>query len=108
MSLTRYVRFHTAADPTPRWGMRRGDAVVELAGAPWTGAAELAHTHRSAEVRLLAPAAPTKILALAYNYKDLFEDAAARTSSREAHFSDPGFEPLVFLKGPNKLFCFSG
>jgi len=103
MSLVHYLRFHTAADPTPRWGVRRDDAVVELAGAPWTGAGELARSHRSAEVHLLAPAAPTKILALAYNYKDLFEDAAARTSSREAHYADPGFEPLVFLKGPNAL-----
>jgi 2-keto-4-pentenoate hydratase/2-oxohepta-3-ene-1,7-dioic acid hydratase in catechol pathway len=54
-------------------------------------------------VRLLAPASPTKILALAYNFRDLFADPAARTSEREAHYTDPGFEPLVFLKGPNCL-----
>jgi 2-keto-4-pentenoate hydratase/2-oxohepta-3-ene-1,7-dioic acid hydratase in catechol pathway len=53
--------------------------------------------------QLLAPAEPTKILALAYNFKDLFADPAARTSSREAHYTDPGFEPLLFLKGPNSL-----
>jgi 2-keto-4-pentenoate hydratase/2-oxohepta-3-ene-1,7-dioic acid hydratase in catechol pathway len=44
-------------------------------------------------------------LALAYNYKSLFADPTAKANAREPHFSDEGFEPLVFLKGPN---CISG
>ena len=102
-SLQRYLRFRAGGDPTPRWGRRAGGAVIELSAAPWEpGCRELAE--RAAEgLILLAPAQPTKILALAYNYRDLFADPAARTSAREAHYTDPGFEPLVFLKGPNCL-----
>ena len=103
MSEQRFIRFRTGADPTPRWGRREGGAVVELSAAPWEpGCRDLAK-RASAGLVLLAPAQPSKILALAYNYRDLFADPAARTSAREPHYSDPGFEPLVFLKGPNCL-----
>lgn len=104
----RYVRFRTGGDPRARWGRRRGgdtgDAtVIELSAAPWEpGCSELGELP-AADLALLAPAQPTKILALAYNYRDLFADPAARTSAREPHYTDPGFEPLVFLKGPNCL-----
>jgi 2-keto-4-pentenoate hydratase/2-oxohepta-3-ene-1,7-dioic acid hydratase in catechol pathway len=99
----RYLRFLEGADPRPRWGRRDGDVVVELSGAPWEADCRAVRELPAAGLRLLAPAQPTKILALAYNYRDLFEDPAARTSAREPHYTDPGFEPLVFLKGPNCL-----
>lgn len=106
----RYVRFRTAgakrsARPDgPCWGRRSGDAtIIELTHAPWDPACEERGECSAEGLELLAPAAPTKILALAYNYRDLFADPAARTSAREAHYTDPGFEPLVFLKGPNCL-----
>lgn len=98
----RYVRFRTASGPC--WGRRSGDAtIIELTHAPWDPACEERGECSAEGLELLAPAAPTKILALAYNYRDLFADPAARTSAREAHYTDPGFEPLVFLKGPNCL-----
>jgi len=99
----RYLRFRAGADPAPRWGRRDGDAVVELSGPPWEAGCRAVGALPAAGLALLAPAAPTKILALAYNYRDLFADPAARTSAREPHYTDPGFEPLVFLKGPNCL-----
>ncbi|MBX3154700.1 MAG: fumarylacetoacetate hydrolase family protein [Deltaproteobacteria bacterium] len=104
MSEQRYLRFRTEAGDA-RWGVRRGDRIHELSGAPWLLDTVATGATRSGDdsLPLLAPAAPTKILALAYNYKDLFADPAARTSAREAHYTDPGFEPLVFLKGPNCL-----
>jgi 2-keto-4-pentenoate hydratase/2-oxohepta-3-ene-1,7-dioic acid hydratase in catechol pathway len=99
----RFIRFRAGGDPTPRWGRREGGAVVELSAAPWEpGCRDLAERAPEGLV-LLAPAQPSKLLALAYNYRDLFADPAARTSAREPHYSDPGFEPLVFLKGPNCL-----
>ena len=103
MSEQRFVRFRSPGEPTPRWGRREGGAVVELSAAPWEpGCRDLGE--RAAEgLVLLAPAQPTKILALAYNYRDLFADPAARTSAREPHYTDPGFEPLVYVKGPNCL-----
>jgi 2-keto-4-pentenoate hydratase/2-oxohepta-3-ene-1,7-dioic acid hydratase in catechol pathway len=99
----RYLRFRSADDPRPRWGRREGTRVVELSGAPWEPPCREVGERPAAGLVLLAPAQPTKILALAYNYRDLFADPAARTSAREPHYTDPGFEPLVFLKGPNCL-----
>lgn len=99
--IERYLRFRAGGDPRPRWGRRDGDAVVELSGAPWEASSRPVGDRLDAGLVRLAPAQPTKILALGYNYRDLFSDPAARTSAREPHFTDPGFEPLVFLKGPN-------
>jgi 2-keto-4-pentenoate hydratase/2-oxohepta-3-ene-1,7-dioic acid hydratase in catechol pathway len=99
----RYLRFRSAGDPRPRWGRRDGELVVELSGAPWEPGCRAVGELPAEGLALLAPAQPTKILALAYNYRDLFADPAARTSAREPHYTDPGFEPLVFLKGPNCL-----
>jgi 2-keto-4-pentenoate hydratase/2-oxohepta-3-ene-1,7-dioic acid hydratase in catechol pathway len=100
----RYVRFRAGGDPRARWGRCRGsDVVTELSDAPWAPGCREAGELPAAGLLLLAPAQPTKILALAYNYRDLFADPAARTSAREPHYTDPGFEPLVFLKGPNCL-----
>jgi 2-keto-4-pentenoate hydratase/2-oxohepta-3-ene-1,7-dioic acid hydratase in catechol pathway len=105
----RYVRFRAGDDPRPRWGRRHGGrrrgaaVVVELSDAPWEPGCREVGELPAAGLLLLAPAQPTKILALAYNYRDLFADPAARTSEREPHYTDPGFEPLVFLKGPNCL-----
>jgi 2-keto-4-pentenoate hydratase/2-oxohepta-3-ene-1,7-dioic acid hydratase in catechol pathway len=96
----RFVRFYTSNDPTRRWGVRDGDDVVALTAAPWDATSQRTQA-RHRDVLLAAPATPTKIIALGYNYKELFADPAARANSREAHFTDPGFEPLVFLKGPN-------
>jgi 2-keto-4-pentenoate hydratase/2-oxohepta-3-ene-1,7-dioic acid hydratase in catechol pathway len=103
VSPTRYVRFRAGGDPAPRWGRREGDLVVALSGPPWEAGCRDVGERPAADLVLLAPAQPTKILALAYNYRDLFADPAARTSAREAHYTDPGFEPLIFLKGPNCL-----
>lgn len=98
--MTRFVRFR-GADGQPRWGRRAGDEIEVLSAAPWHAPVVVGRT--SGVVDLLAPAEPTKVLALAYNYKSLFADPAAMASKNEAHFSDPGFEPLVFLKGPNSV-----
>lgn len=103
MSVQRFIRFRASGDPTPRWGRREGAAVVELSAAPWEPGCRDAGERAADGLALLAPAQPTKLLALAYNYRDLFADPAARTSAREPHYTDPGFEPLVFLKGPNCL-----
>jgi 2-keto-4-pentenoate hydratase/2-oxohepta-3-ene-1,7-dioic acid hydratase in catechol pathway len=101
--VTRYVRFCRFDDEAPCWGIRR-DAVVEpLTDAPWRGGRVQGPALPFGDLRLLAPAEPTKILALAYNYRSLFGDPAAMARAGEVHFSAAGFEPLVFLKGPNCL-----
>src|SRR5438093_13283452 len=95
----RYIRF--VHDGAPRWGIRRGRTVDVLSASPWTIGCVKTGANVGGDVALLAPAEPTKIIALGYNYKDLFADPAARTSAREPHYLDAGFEPVVFLKGPN-------
>jgi 2-keto-4-pentenoate hydratase/2-oxohepta-3-ene-1,7-dioic acid hydratase in catechol pathway len=103
MTEERYLRFRADGDPRPRWGRRSGALVIELSSAPWQHGCRPLRELPGSGLALLAPAQPTKILALAYNYRDLFADPDARTSAREPHYTDPGFEPLVFLKGPNCL-----
>jgi 2-keto-4-pentenoate hydratase/2-oxohepta-3-ene-1,7-dioic acid hydratase in catechol pathway len=103
MTEERYLRFRSGDDPRPRWGRRAGGAVVELSSAPWEAGCRAVGELAAEGLALLAPAQPTKILAFGYNYRDLFADPAARTSAREPHYTDPGFEPVVFLKGPNCL-----
>jgi len=98
----RYIRF--ATDAGPRWGAWSASTVAELSHAPWDSASKpTGAEHALAAVRLLAPATPSKIIALGYNFKDLFADPAARTSGREPHYLDQGFEPIIFLKGPNSV-----
>jgi 2-keto-4-pentenoate hydratase/2-oxohepta-3-ene-1,7-dioic acid hydratase in catechol pathway len=100
-----YIRFSSGDTAQARWGRRRADApglVEALSNAPWHAESRsTGEVLRFDDLRLLAPAEPTKILALAYNYKDLFADRGAKARSDEPHYSEPGFEPLIFLKGPN-------
>jgi 2-keto-4-pentenoate hydratase/2-oxohepta-3-ene-1,7-dioic acid hydratase in catechol pathway len=103
MTEERYLRFRSGDDPRPRWGRRAGGAVVELSSAPWEAECRAVRELAAEGLAPLAPAQPTKILAFGYNYRDLFADPAARTSAREPHYTDPGFEPVIFLKGPNSL-----
>jgi 2-keto-4-pentenoate hydratase/2-oxohepta-3-ene-1,7-dioic acid hydratase in catechol pathway len=99
-----YIRYRTHTDAHPRWGECIDDRVHELDMAPWHRAvAATGHQLGRDEVILLAPAEPTKILALGYNYKDLFSDEKAKARADEVHFTAPGFEPILFLKGPNAL-----
>ena len=98
----RYVRFRTVDEPRPRWGVREGDTVIALTGPPWVAHDRVGAVPASA-IQLLAPAEPTKLLALGYNYKALFGDPAALANKREAHYTHAGFEPLMFLKGPNAV-----
>jgi 2-keto-4-pentenoate hydratase/2-oxohepta-3-ene-1,7-dioic acid hydratase in catechol pathway len=101
----RYNRFLGAPSQLPSWGRRCSDSpdILEvMSGAPWKPTSVLTGERiELSRVQLLAPAEPTKILALAYNYRDLFADKGARARSDEPHYSDLGFEPLIFLKGPN-------
>ena len=102
MTIERIVRFSTADGA--RWGIADASSVEEFSGAPWDAATtRTGRTVALEGLRLLAPATPSKVLALGYNFKSLFADPAGRTSAREPHYQDEGFEPIVFLKGPNTI-----
>lgn len=76
------------------WGRDEGDGALRvLEGDPFTGVRDAGWTVPRAGARLLAPAAPSKIVAVGLNYRD---HAAERGKPV------PG-EPLLFLKPPSSV-----
>ena len=88
MKICRYVPGNTASPPTPRYGLIEGENVIEITGVPWGQWTRSAHVTRLADVRLLAPVEPSKIVCVGRNYA--------------AHAAELGNEvpkePLIFLK----------
>jgi 2-keto-4-pentenoate hydratase/2-oxohepta-3-ene-1,7-dioic acid hydratase in catechol pathway len=97
--MTKRVRFSlipeapaTAPDGAPgvKYGLQENDAVYETA-SPWSR--ERGEAHALAEVRLLPPCWPTKIVCIGRNYR---EHAAELGNEAPA-------EPIIFLKPPSAL-----
>jgi 2-keto-4-pentenoate hydratase/2-oxohepta-3-ene-1,7-dioic acid hydratase in catechol pathway len=100
----RFVRFRAPGESRLRWGRLANGEIEALTGAPWLrDTRSTADRFHEAQITLGPAAEPTKIIALGYNFRDLFLDANALSRQEEPHFSDAGFEPLVFLKAPNAL-----
>src|SRR5437764_6407404 len=88
MKICRYVPRNTASPPSPRYGLIEGENVVEIAGLPWSQWTRGAHSSRLADVRLLAPVEPSKIVCVGRNY-----------AAHAAEFgNEVPKEPLIFLK----------
>jgi len=84
------------ADGRVLWGVVEsvegsGDRVRPILGDPFGAHSASADSRPLASVRLLAPAEPTKILALANNYRD------------HLHGAEPPREPQVFVKLPSSV-----
>src|SRR5919109_1943429 len=90
MKICRYVPRNTASAPSPRYGLIEGEKVIEISGLPWGQCTRGAQFLRFADVRLLGPVEPSKIVCVGRNYA--------------AHAAEMGNEipkePLIFLK-PN-------
>jgi 2-keto-4-pentenoate hydratase/2-oxohepta-3-ene-1,7-dioic acid hydratase in catechol pathway len=100
--MNRLVRFRHISQDHIFWGRRDGSRVRVLSHAPWnTESQETSLELPFNEAVLLAPVEPTKIVALGYNYKDMF--SINSNPDGITHYSDPDFEPVVFLKGPNAI-----
>lgn len=88
MKICRYVPRNTTSAPSPRYGLIEGEDVIEIAGLPWGQWTRSANSSRLADVRLLAPVEPSKIVCVGRNYA--------------AHAAELGNEvpkePLIFLK----------
>ena len=88
MRFCRYVPRNTVSVPAPRYGLIEGENVVEIAGLPWGKWTPGLHSARLADIRLLGPAQPSKIVCVGRNYA--------------AHAAELGNEvpkePLIFLK----------
>lgn len=88
MKICRFVPRNTVSSPSPHYGLIEGENVIEIAGLPrgqWTRGTR---SSRLADVRLLAPVEPSKIVCVGRNYA--------------AHAAELGNEvpkePLIFLK----------
>jgi len=90
----RYVRF--AKDGREQSGMIEGETVRALRGGPFAGSRPVGPSHPLREVELLAPCTPTKILAMAGNYRSHLEN------------TPPPKNPEFFLKPPSALLAPEG
>jgi 2-keto-4-pentenoate hydratase/2-oxohepta-3-ene-1,7-dioic acid hydratase in catechol pathway len=93
--VTRYVRY--AHDGSVAYGIEDGDRVRELDGAPWHGGKTTGVVVALDDVTLLAPAEPSKVIAVGYNYLSHREDM-----THEEPRPIPEHPPL-FLKLPTAL-----
>ena len=83
----------TTAQPASLYGLIEDDQVRDISGAPWSTWTHGSHLWPVADVRLLAPVDPGKIVCVGRNYV--------------AHAAEFGHEvpkePLIFLKPPSAM-----
>jgi 2-keto-4-pentenoate hydratase/2-oxohepta-3-ene-1,7-dioic acid hydratase in catechol pathway len=99
MKYCRFVPLNDSVSQSsaPLYGLLEGEAVRALTGAPWTQGSPTARTWRLADVRLVTPVEPGKIVCVGRNYA--------------AHAAERGHEvpkePLIFFK-PSSAIVGSG
>lgn len=88
------MKYYRVETPTgPAWAREDGTCLRLLSGAPWTEHETRLETLAPEEALLLAPCAPSKIVAVGLNYRD---HAKERGKPLPA-------EPLLFLKPPSAV-----
>ena len=87
--VTRYVRYEHQGSVS--YGILEGETIHELRGAPFEAARRTGVTRQAGAVRLLAPTAPSKVIAVGFNYKSHLGDTP------EAEY------PGIFSKFPTSL-----
>lgn len=93
--VTRYLRY--SHDGSVAYGIQDGETIRELDAAPWHGGKATGVIVSIGDVRLLAPAEPSKVIAVGYNYLSHREDM-----THEETRPIPEHPPL-FLKLPSSL-----
>lgn len=81
-----YLRFQTAG--TVRYGVLNGDTIEELAGNFLDTTERTGTTFALADVELLTPTVPTKVMCIGLNYKLHAEERGKKIPE----------EPMLFLK----------
>jgi 2-keto-4-pentenoate hydratase/2-oxohepta-3-ene-1,7-dioic acid hydratase in catechol pathway len=93
MKICRYEVPDASSQGSVRYGLIEGEDVVEISGPPWGQWTRGSRSSRLADVRLLAPVEPSKIVCIGRNYA--------------AHAAELGNEvpkePLMFLKPPSSI-----
>src|SRR5881227_3627759 len=98
MKICRYVTRNTASPPSPRFGLIEGESVTEISGVPWGAWTRSAHFSRLADVRLLAPVEPSKIVCVGRNYAAHAAELALVVGRRCSHLRDSD-DALAYLLG---------
>ena len=100
MKICRFLQSHPASPSAsssqfgvPAFGIIEGDHIRELTSAPWIDLAQSGATYPLANVKLVAPVTPSKIVCVGRNYA--------------AHAAELGNEipkePMIFLKPPSSI-----
>ena len=92
---TRYVRY--SVNDQSSYGIEDGYLIHQLDGAPWAGGTRTGTTVSASDAKLLAPAEPSKVIAVGYNYISHREEM-----THEETRPIPEHPPL-FLKLPTSL-----
>ena len=89
------MKYYRVLTPTgPSWAREEGECLRLLSAAPWTeDVTDLNEKLESDEARLLAPAVPSKIVAVGLNYRDHAQERGKPIPA----------EPLLFLKPPSSV-----
>jgi 2-keto-4-pentenoate hydratase/2-oxohepta-3-ene-1,7-dioic acid hydratase in catechol pathway len=103
--VVKYARFQVQGRVA--YGIVEGDRVREITGDPFGPWKPTDRTHPLAQVKLLVPTVPTKVLACAGNYKSHLGDAPAHPHA-EFFFKVPSCliavgEPVVIPKGTDEV-----
>jgi len=85
--------YRVKTETGPHWARQEGELLRLLRGDPFSGLEATAETQPLETARLLAPAEPSKIIAVGLNYRD---HAAERNQPLPT-------EPLIFLKPPSAV-----
>lgn len=96
MRIVRYVERHAGPDPSrffPLWGMMQEGQVYPMSQAPYLGGEPNGDPRPVAEVELVAPVTPTKIICVGRNYAEHAAELGNEVPS----------EPLIFLKPPSSI-----
>ncbi len=93
--ITRYVRY--SHNNQVHYGIEDGDRIHTLDGAPWMNGRRTGDSIASSDVTLLAPAEPSKVIAVGYNYISHREEM-----THEENRPIPEYPP-IFLKLPTTI-----
>jgi 2-keto-4-pentenoate hydratase/2-oxohepta-3-ene-1,7-dioic acid hydratase in catechol pathway len=92
---TRYVRY--SHNDQVHYGIEDGEQIHALDGPPWMNGSRTGESVTSSEVTLLAPAEPSKVIAVGYNYVSHREEM-----THEENRPIPEHPP-IFLKLPTTI-----
>ena len=94
------VRFREAGKT--QYGVLEGTQVVEYAGTPYGTFTKARKRHALRQTVLLAPVVPSKIVGVAFNYRERADEMACAVPEEPGVF----FKPLSALCGPDDPIVF--